>query len=54
MVKTPPSNAGGAGSIPGGGTKIPQALGCSQKVKKKKKKKEKKNSRGQLQGLEAG
>ena len=55
MVKTPPSNAGGAGSILGGGTKIPQASGCSQKVKKKKKrKKEKKCSWGQLQCPEAG
>ena len=25
MVKTSPSNAGGAGSIPGGGAKIPHA-----------------------------
>ena len=54
MVKTPPSNAGGAGSILGGGTKIPQASGCSQKVKKKKRKKEKKCSWGQLQCPEAG
>ena len=27
MVKNPPSNAGDAGSIPGGGTKIPHAAG---------------------------
>ena len=27
MVKNPPSNAGDAGSIPGGGTKIPHATG---------------------------
>ena len=27
MVKTLPSNAGGVGSIPGRGAKIPQALG---------------------------
>ena len=27
MVKNPPSNAGDVGSIPGGGTKIPHALG---------------------------
>ena len=27
MVKTLPSNAGGAGSIPGGGAKIPHASG---------------------------
>ena len=27
MVKTSPSNAGGAGSIPGQGAKIPHALG---------------------------
>ena len=26
VVKTSPSNAGGAGSIPGGGAKIPHAL----------------------------
>ena len=33
------SNAGGAGSIFGRGTKIPHVSGCSQKVKKKEKKK---------------
>ena len=27
MVKNPPYNAGGAGSIPGQGTKIPHAVG---------------------------
>ena len=27
MVQNPPSNAGDAGSIPGGGTKIAQAMG---------------------------
>ena len=27
MVKNPPSNAGEVGSIPGQGTKIPQAMG---------------------------
>ena len=27
VVKSPPSNAGGSGSIPGGGTKIPHAMG---------------------------
>ena len=37
VVKTLPSNAGGVGSIPGWGTKIPHAVGCSQKLKKKKK-----------------
>ena len=31
MVKTPPSNAGGAGLIPGWGTKIPHARQCGQK-----------------------
>ena len=31
------STAGGAGSIPGQGTKIPHAVCCSQKEKKKKK-----------------
>ena len=31
------ANAGGTGSIPGGGTKIPHAAWCGQKVKKKKK-----------------
>ena len=36
MVKTLPSNAGGVGSIPGRGTKIPHAAGCGQKLKKKK------------------
>ena len=30
------ANAGGTGSIPGGGTKIPHAAWCGQKVKKKK------------------
>ena len=30
-------NAGGAGSIPGRGTRIPHATWCSQKKKKKKK-----------------
>ena len=39
MVKTSPSNAGGAGSVLGGGTKIPRASGCSQKVKRKKERK---------------
>ena len=29
VVKTPPSNAGGLGSIPGWGTKIPHAIRCS-------------------------
>ena len=29
LIKTLPSNAGGLGSIPGQGTKIPQALQCS-------------------------
>ena len=27
VVKNPPSNAGGAGSIPGQGTKIPHSVG---------------------------
>ena len=40
VVKMPPSNAGGAGSIPGQGTNIPHAS-SSQKFKKKKKKKKK-------------
>ena len=31
MVKTPPSNAGNAGSILGWGTEIPHAAGCSPK-----------------------
>ena len=34
VVKTLPSNAGGVGSIPGQGTKIPHAMGCGQKLKK--------------------
>ena len=34
---TLPSNAGGAGLIPGRGTKIPHAEGCGQKLKKKRK-----------------
>ena len=28
MVKTSPSNAGGAGSIPGWGARVPHALGA--------------------------
>ena len=36
VVKTPPSNAGGAGSIPGRGTKIPHAARCGQKYILKK------------------
>ena len=36
MVKTPPPNAGGTGSIPSWGTKFPHTVGCSQKLKKKK------------------
>ena len=31
------SNAGGMGSIPGQGTKIPQAMQCGQKIKERKK-----------------
>ena len=31
MVKTLPSNAGGAGLIPGGITKVPCAMGSDQK-----------------------
>ena len=34
VVKTRPSNAGGVGSIPGQGTKIPHDVGCDQKLKK--------------------
>ena len=37
MVNTLPSNAGGVGSVPGWGTKIPHTVGCGQKLKKKKK-----------------
>ena len=33
VVKTPPSNAGVAGSISGQRTKIPHASGSSQKIK---------------------
>ena len=36
VVNTFPSNAGDAGSAPGQGTKIPQAMGLA-KIKKKKK-----------------
>ena len=32
VVKNPLSNAGGVGSIPGRGTKIPHAVGCGQKL----------------------
>ena len=35
VVKTLHSNAGGSGSIPGQGTKIPHARQCSQKKKTK-------------------
>ena len=31
MVKIPPSNTKGLGLVPGPGTKIPHAVGCSQK-----------------------
>ena len=31
------NNAGGTGSIPGQGTKIPHATGCGQKLEEKKK-----------------
>ena len=34
VVKTLPFSAGGVGSIPGQGTKIPRASGCSQKIEK--------------------
>lgn len=34
MAKTPPSNAGGTGSISSWGNKVPHAEGCSQKLKK--------------------
>ena len=36
MIKTQTSNAGDVGSVPGLGTKIPHAVGLSQKLKKKK------------------
>ena len=36
MVKTLPSNAGGAGSVPDWRTKIPHAVQCGQKNFKKK------------------
>ena len=36
MVKTSPSNAGGAGSIPGRGAKIPHALGPKNQNMKQK------------------
>ena len=32
VVKTLPSNTGGAGSISGWGTKIPHAVGCGKKI----------------------
>ena len=32
--KNPPANAGGKGSIPGRGTKIPHAVGRGQKINK--------------------
>ena len=34
VFKTLPSNAGGMGSIPGQGTKIPHAVGCGKTLKK--------------------
>ena len=36
MVKTPPSNAGHKGSVPGWDTKVPHASGCSQKFLEKR------------------
>ena len=36
VVKTLPFNARDVGSIPGGRTKIPHAIGCGQKLIKKK------------------
>ena len=36
VVKNPPANAGGTGSNPGRGTKIPPAAQCDQKKRKKK------------------
>ena len=48
------ANAGGTGSIPGQGTKIPHALQCSQKIEKKKERKKQmpwKKSLGSKQGL---
>ena len=35
VTKTPPSNARNEGLIPGQGTKVPQAMWCSQKIKNK-------------------
>ena len=37
VVESPPSTAGGLGSIPGRGTKIPHAVWCGQKQKTKNK-----------------
>ena len=41
VVKIQPSNAGGMGSIPGWGIKIPHAAWCGQNIKKKEKKEKK-------------
>ena len=38
VVKTLPSSAGGMGSFPGQGTKIPHVVGCGKNLKKKKRK----------------
>ena len=35
VVKTPPSNAGGVGSIPGRGTKVIHVVKCSQEKEKR-------------------
>ena len=48
MVKIPPPNAKGSGLIPGPGTKIPHAVGCSQKLNLKKKKERKKEKKSVL------
>ena len=51
MVRTRAFTAEGLGSIPGRGTKIPQAVQCGQK-KKKKERKRKKKKLWLKQGLE--
>ena len=49
VVKTLPSKARGMDFIPGEGTKIQQASGCGQNLKKKKRKKTKRESRRRQQ-----
>ena len=50
MVRTQCFHCGGPGSIPGQGTKIPQAVGCGQKQKTKQTSKQKTRTKIKLPG----